>query len=61
MLGLAADTTVGLDVVDADLVVKRVRPRYTFDELLDQCDPDAPFLEEGRIFLDSPPVGRELI
>lgn len=60
-LGLAADKTVGLDVKDGDLIVKPARPRYTLDELLDQCDPDAPFSEEDRVFLDSPPVGRELI
>lgn len=60
-LGLAADKTVGLDVVDGDLVVRPARPRYTLDELLDRCDPDAPLSEEDRVFLDTSPVGRELI
>jgi hypothetical protein len=36
------------------------RRRYTLEELLQKCDPDAP-LDQDREWLDSPPVGRELI
>jgi len=60
-LGLAVDTTVGLDVKDGALVVSRPRPRYSLDELLDQCDPNGPPADEDRDFLESPPLGRELI
>lgn len=60
-LGLSAEKSVGLHVVDGELVVRPTRPRYTLDELLDQCDPDAPVSDDDRAFLDSAPVGRELI
>jgi len=60
-LKLKADTLVGMDVVDGELVVRPARPRYALDDLLDQCDPDASFSDEDRLFLDSPPVGREMI
>ncbi len=61
ILGLAADKTVVLHVENGDLIVKPARPRYTLDELLDQCEPGAPLSEEDRAFLGGPPVGRELI
>jgi antitoxin component of MazEF toxin-antitoxin module len=37
------------------------KPRYTLDELLEQCDPQAPMNEEARAWLDAPPVGREAL
>ena len=60
-LGLAPNTTVGLDVVAGELIVKPARPRYSLDELLAQCDPDASMSDEDREWLDAPPVGRELV
>jgi antitoxin ChpS len=60
-LGLAPNKTVGLVVVDGELIVKSVRPRYSLDELLAQCDPEAPMSDEDREWLDTPPVGRESI
>ena len=49
-------------VEDGKLVaVPRKRPKYTLDELLAQCDPDAPITEEERMWMDLPPVGREII
>jgi hypothetical protein len=36
-----------------------VRPRYTLEELVGQCDPDAPLTEEDRRWLDARPAGRE--
>lgn len=42
----------------ADLFVSR---RYTLDELLAQCDPQAPVSEEDRAWLDAPRVGGELL
>lgn len=58
---LSAGATVGLEVDGDRLLVKPARPRYTLDELLSQCDPNAPITEEEREWLDAPPVGREII
>ena len=60
-LGLSADKLVGLDVVNGELVVKPARPRYSLDELLSQCEPDAAMTDEDRAWLDDGPAGRELI
>ena len=44
------------------LVVKpQLRPRYTLDELLAECDASAPVSDEDRAWLDSGPVGNELL
>jgi antitoxin ChpS len=37
----------------------RKRPKYSLEELLAQCDPDAPISDEERAWLDEPAVGRE--
>jgi antitoxin ChpS len=42
------------------VVDPKVKPRYTLDELLVQCDADAPISDEDRAWLDMPPIGREL-
>lgn len=60
-LRLAAGSTVGLELDGERLVVKPTRPRYNLDELLAQCDPNAPITEEEREWLDAPAVGQELI
>jgi len=39
----------------------RTRPRYTLDELLAQCDPNAERSAEDQAWLDAPAVGRERI
>jgi hypothetical protein len=36
------------------------KPRYTLDELLAKCDPEAPLADEDRLWLNLPPVGQEL-
>ena len=51
--------------VEGDKLVyeKRRKPRrskYTLEELLAQCDPDAPLSEEEKAWLNAPPVGREI-
>jgi antitoxin ChpS len=62
MLHLEAGQTMGIAVDGERLVLQRKpRPKYTLDDLLSQCDPNAPLNEEDREWLDSPPVGRELI
>jgi antitoxin ChpS len=62
MLRLQADATVALAVEGERLIVESPpKPRYTLTELLAQCDPNAPLSEEDREWLDSGPVGRELL
>ncbi|MDE0421681.1 MAG: antitoxin [Gammaproteobacteria bacterium] len=41
------------------VVVPRVRPSYTLDELLAQCDAEPD--DEDRMWLDAKPVGTELL
>jgi antitoxin ChpS len=36
-------------------------PRYTLDELLNQCEPEAARSREEREWLDAKPVGGELL
>ncbi len=66
VLALRAGTTVGL-VTDSGpdgirLIVQPTKaPRYTLEELLAQCDPNAEPSEEDRAWLDAKPVGNELI
>jgi antitoxin ChpS len=61
-LGLAANRDVGLSVSDGRLIVEvQPRKRYTLNELLAQCDPDAPLSEEDRLWLDDAPQDREAI
>jgi antitoxin ChpS len=63
-LHLKAGSVVGLAVDGERLVMQpRPKPRYTLDELLAKCDPaaDTPEMsDEDRLWLDLPPVGREL-
>lgn len=61
MLKLAAGSTVAVTVDAGRLIVEpQRRPRYTLDELLAQCDPDAPLTVEDRKWLDAPAAGDEL-
>jgi len=63
-LHLQVGTTVALAVDGERLVVQtRPRPRYTLEELLAKCDPacaDEEISEEDRLWINLPPVGREL-
>jgi antitoxin ChpS len=63
-LHLQVGTTVALAVDGERLVVQtRPRPRYTLEELLAKCDPacaDEEMTEEDRLWINLPPVGREL-
>jgi antitoxin ChpS len=62
MLQLRPGAKVGLAVQGGRLIVEpQPRPRYTLEELLAQCNPKAPRSKEDREWLDSKPVGRELI
>jgi len=62
ILHLGPGATVGVSVESGRLVVEpRARRRYTLVELLAQCDPKAPHTEEDQPWLDSEPVGSEVI
>lgn len=61
LLRLQAGATVGLAVEGDHLVVHpQTKSRYTLDELLAQCDPNAPITDEDRAWLEVSPLGREL-
>ena len=61
MLQLEVGNTVGLAVEGNRLVVQpKIKPKYTLEELLAQCDPNAEMTDEDRIWANLAPVGREL-
>ncbi|CDN57351.1 SpoVT/AbrB domain-containing protein (plasmid) [Neorhizobium galegae bv. officinalis bv. officinalis str. HAMBI 1141] len=61
-LGLSANTKLEVSAEGGRIVASpQTRPKYTLDELLAQCDLDAPFTEEDLEWLNDPPVGREII
>ena len=62
LLHLHAGATVGLAVERGRLVIEpTLRPRYSLDELLAQCDASVELSAEDRAWLDSKPVGSELL
>lgn len=61
VLHLQAGTAVRLAVEYDRLVVEPMPQRYSLGELLAQCDPLAESNEEDRAWLDSKPVGKELL
>jgi antitoxin ChpS len=62
LLQLRAGATVGLAVERGRLVIEpTLRPRYSLDELLAQCDASADLSAEDRAWLDNKPVGNELL
>lgn len=63
-LNLSAGQEMEIAVIDNTMVLqaaKPARPKYTLDELLAECDFDAPYSDEERAWLDDAPVGRELL
>ena len=62
ILHLQPGAKVGMAVEKGRLIVEpQKRPRYTLDELLAQCNPRIPRAKEEREWLNSRPVGAELI
>ncbi len=62
LLHLHAGATVGLAVDHGRLVVEpAVRPGYSLDELLAQCQATAEINEEERTWLLDKPIGSELL
>jgi len=62
LLQLQPGSIVGVAVKSGRLVVSpQRRPRYTLNDLLAQCHPKVRRDRKDREWLDSNPVGRELI
>ena len=62
LLHLEAGATVELRVDQGRLVVEpSLRPRYTLEELLGQCDPSVPLSGDEQEWLEGPAVGTELL
>ena len=61
-LGLHARQQVGVLIRDGRLIVEpKVRPRYALADLISQCDFEQPMTSEDREWLDSAPVGGEVL
>ncbi|ALE03502.1 AbrB/MazE/SpoVT family DNA-binding domain-containing protein [Bartonella bacilliformis] len=62
VLNLVENTEVDLAIDNGRLIVQpQTHPNYTLDELLAQCDPLADFDDEEMQWLNSQPIGRELL
>ena len=62
LLQLQAGETVGIEIDSDRLVIaKAPRARYTLEELLAQGDGSVELSQEDRVWLDSEPVGNELL
>ena len=62
MLQLRPGAKVGIAVESGRLVVEpQQRPRYTLNQLLSQCNRRARRAKREQEWVDSKPVGRELI
>ncbi len=62
ILQLQPGAKVGIALERGRLIVEpKPRRRYTLDELLAQCNPKARRSKQEREWLDSKPVGSELI
>ncbi|AFY74773.1 growth regulator [Synechococcus sp. PCC 7502] len=61
MLQLQAGSIVGITVDDGKIIVTpQLKSGYSLDELLEQCDPDAPITDEDQEWFDLKPIGLEL-
>lgn len=60
-LHLHAGSQVEIEVDHGRLIVEPAKPRYSLEELLAQCDTTADMPTGEREWLDSGPVGRELL
>lgn len=62
LLKLRAGAKVDIGVEHGRLIVApRVRPIYSLDELLAQCNEHEPHSSEDRAWLDAKPAGKELL
>ena len=61
-LGLREGSTVALKAGQEELIVSGgTKPRYTLEELLEQCDGEMERSPEDEAWLEMKPVGRELL
>ncbi len=61
VLHLRVGSTVEIAVDGGKLIIEpQQKPHYSLDELLAQCDPNAPVTNEERTWFDVEPVGHEL-
>jgi len=61
-LKIACGSTVDVALMEGQLVVRPVtKPQYALADLLAQCDPKAKMPSEDRQWLDSSPVGNEIL
>ena len=62
LINVGAGTTVEIAVEKGRLIIQpKERPHYSLDQLLAQCDKNAPLSEEDRVWLDAKPIGNELL
>jgi len=60
-LHLRAGSQVEIEIDHGRLIVEPAKPRYSLEELLAQCDTTESMSADEREWLDSGPVGRELL
>ncbi len=61
-LKIACGSTVDVALKDGQLVVRAIaKPKYELADLLAQCDPKAKMPSEDRQWLDSAPIGNEIL
>ena len=61
ILNLQSGTTVGGAVDNDRLIIEpQSKPQYSLEELLAQCNLNAPLTEDDRAWLDVKPMGNEL-
>lgn len=60
-LELKTGDKVDIDLVNDQIVVTRAKLKYTLDELLVKCNPNAPLTEEIKEWDQIKPVGLECV
>ena len=63
-LGLSEGARMGVAAEGKRLIAEAApdpKPAYTLEELLAQCDPDAPMSGDERDWLNAPAAGNEII
>ena len=62
VLHLSSGSLVGIEIENGQLLIKpQIKPRYSLEELLAQCDESIEISPEEREWLDAMPVGAELL
>ncbi len=61
-LKIACGSTVDVALQNGQLIVRPItKPQYELADLLAQCDPKAKMPSEDRVWLDSAPIGNEIL